>query len=135
MIAVDTNVLLRYLLDDDTEQSPRAARLFRRDDGILVTDVVLAETLWTLAGRKYRASRADLATVVDSLFREPVVEFEDRQAVWGALGDFEATAADFQDALILRKAQGVAERAKKSLSALYTFDVAALELDGAKRPV
>jgi predicted nucleic-acid-binding protein len=134
MIAVDTNVLLRYLLDDDAEQSPRAARLFRKDDGILVTDVVLAETLWTLAGRKYRASRADLATVVDSLFREPVVEFEDRQAVWRALGDFETTAADFQDALILRKAQGVAERAEEPLSALYTFDVAALELDGARRP-
>ena len=135
MIAVDANVLLRYLLDDDIEQSPRAARLFHRDDGILVTDVVLAETLWTLAGRKYRASRTDLAAVVDSLFREPVVEFEDRQAVWGALGDFEATAADFQDALLLHKARSVAERAQEPLSALYTFDVAALELDGAKRPV
>jgi predicted nucleic-acid-binding protein len=135
MIAVDTNVLLRYLLDDDTEQSPRAARLFRRDDGILVTDVVLAETLWTLAGRKYRAPRGDLAAVVDSLFRESVVEFEDRQAVWEALGDFEATAADFQDALILHKARRVAEQAQEPLSALYTFDVAALELDGAKRPV
>jgi predicted nucleic-acid-binding protein len=134
MIAVDTNVLLRYLLDDDIEQSPRAARLFRRDDGILVTDVVLAETLWTLAGRKYRASRTDLAAVIDSLFREPVVEFEDRQAVWGALGDFEATAADFQDALILHKARRVAEQAQDPLSALYTFDVAALELDGARRP-
>jgi predicted nucleic-acid-binding protein len=135
MIAVDTNVLLRYLLDDDTEQSPRAYRLFRRDDAILVADVVLAETLWTLAGRKYRASRNDLAAVVDGLFREPVVEFEDRQAAWEALGDFEATAADFQDALILRKAQRVAERAQEPLSALYTFDVAALELDGAQRPV
>ena len=134
MIAVDTNVLLRYLLDDDPEQSPRAARLFGRDDRILVTDVVLAETLWTLAGRKYRASRADLAAVVYGLFREPAVDFEDKQATWQALGDFEATAADFQDALILRKAQGVAELRQELLSALYTFDVAALELDGAQRP-
>ena len=135
MIAVDTNVLLRYLLDDHAEQSPRAARLFHRVDRILVTDVVLAETLWTLAGRKYQASRADLAAVVDGLFQEPAVVFENKQATWRSLGDFEATAADFQDALILRKAQGVAERAEEPLSALYTFDVAALELGGAKRPV
>ena len=57
MIAVDTNVLLRYLLNDDPEQSPRAATLFSGEKKILVTDVVLVETIWTLKGKKQKQTQ------------------------------------------------------------------------------
>ncbi|MDE0158519.1 MAG: hypothetical protein OXI02_03110 [Candidatus Dadabacteria bacterium] len=57
MIAVDTNVLLRYPLNDDAAQADTAASLIKGGDAVLITDVVLAETLWTLSGKKYRLTR------------------------------------------------------------------------------
>lgn len=52
MIAVDTNVLLRYLLNDDAERDDTAAGLIKGSDTVLITDVVLVETLLTLGGKK-----------------------------------------------------------------------------------
>src|SRR5438552_11656093 len=57
MIAVDTNVLLRRLLDDDATQAEKARRLFETNESVLVTDVVLAETVWTLTGKRYGAGK------------------------------------------------------------------------------
>lgn len=57
MIAVDTNVLLRRLLDDDVVQTERARRLVEGAREVLITDVVLAETIWTLKGKRYKARR------------------------------------------------------------------------------
>lgn len=70
MIAADTNVLLRYLLRDDEKQAGKSRRLFMGDTPVLITDVVLAETLWTLSGRRYNASKPDLVTVVDKLLQD-----------------------------------------------------------------
>ena len=45
MIAVDANVLLRYLLNDDAAQADMAANLIKGGDTVLITDVALVETL------------------------------------------------------------------------------------------
>ena len=140
MIAVDTNVLLRRLLDDDAAQSARARRLFDTEPEILITDVVLAEAVWTLEGRRYKASAAHVAEVVAALLAEPNVVFEDVAAVWSALEDFTvtnavgATAVDFADALIVSKAKATAKRRQAPYRGTYTFDDAALALDGMKAP-
>lgn len=144
MIAIDTNVLLRYLLNDDPEQSLRAAALFERHNQILVTDIVLVETIWTLKGKKYNQGREALARVISALFEEPSVYFEDGQTVWRALTDFrKATSvkvggktkfADFSDALILHKAAKCANDAGESMDGLLTFDQALLELPNTRHP-
>ena len=118
MIAVDTSVLLRYLLHDDEGQAARADAVFAAGETVLITDVVLAETVWTLAGRKYRLARAELVAVVQRLFSEPNVRFEDDQVVWRALHAYRsagtageagsAKGAGFADALIVFKAQRAA---------------------------
>jgi len=54
MIAIDTNVLLRYLLQDDEKQSELARQVILGSDEALITGVVLVETIWTLKGKKYR---------------------------------------------------------------------------------
>lgn len=115
MIAVDTNILLRYLLDDDAMQSRKARHLFETKQLLLITDVVLAETIWTLKGKRYAAHRDDIAKIVMRLLEEVNVIFEDRQAIWSALNDFVAASpvktangikwADFSDALIVNKAR------------------------------
>ena len=45
MITIDTNVLLRYLLDDDKLQSKLASKLILGDEPVLITDVVLVESI------------------------------------------------------------------------------------------
>ena len=61
MIAVDTNILLRYLLGDDEQQAEKASILINGDELALITDVVLAEVVWTLAGRKYQLNNPNPA--------------------------------------------------------------------------
>lgn len=134
MIVLDTNVLLRYLLEDDPEQFDAASRLFHAAETVLITDVVLAETLWTLSGRRYRASREVQMEVVEALFEEPAVVFEDAAVVWNALGDFASTPAGFQDALIARKGELVARLAGEEPAIFCTFDRDALRLAGARKP-
>ncbi len=135
MIAVDTSVLLRYLLNDNAAQSDTAASLIKGDDTVLITDVVLAETLWTLSGKKYRLNKDQLAGVVHALFEEPNARFEDWAAVWMALNDYlESDGADFADALIINKARATAKAQGGLFSGSYTFDKVARKLQGARTP-
>lgn len=133
MIAVDANVLLRYLLRDDEAQAARARRVFEGDERVLITDVVLAETLWTLMGRRYRASKTDLVAMIGNLLQDPGICFEDDDVIWSALQAYRATEADFADALIVHKALKTAP-VDDELKAIYTFDEAALQLPNTVRP-
>lgn len=144
MIAIDTNVLLRYLLSDDEEQSVKADGLINGSAPVLITDVVLTETLWTLKGKKYKLDKAAIVDVVNSLFEEPNICFEDGQTVWRALNDYRQAqpikvgrkkkAADFPDALIVNKAIFISEEKGESFEGVYTFDLAAQEIPGTERP-
>ena len=51
--------------------------MFDAAETLLITDVVLVETVWTLAGRKYRLAKAELVAVLERLFSEPNIRFED----------------------------------------------------------
>ena len=133
MIAIDTNVLLRYLLRDDEAQAERARRVVESGERVLITDVVLAETTWTLAGRRYRATRADLIDLVNHLLQDSNVRFEDDEVIWSALQAFRRTEADFADTLILCKARKTAADGDE-LSGFYTCDDAALQLPDTKEP-
>lgn len=118
--------------------------LFDGADQVLVTDIVLVETIWILKWKRYKASKDDIAAVVVGLLEEPNVVFESQQAVWSALNDYtDAPAvktsdgmrtADFSDALIIAKAMTTIEQWGASYEATYTFDQAAQGLHGAKAP-
>ncbi|MFC4700579.1 PIN domain-containing protein [Glaciecola siphonariae] len=144
MIAIDTNVLLRCLLQDDEKQSDKASKLILGNQTALVTDIVLTETIWTLKGKRYKLKKEQIIDVVHALFAEPNVIFEDGQAVWGALKDYtnskpirsggKIKQADFADALIVNKAKRYGQLNRREVSAIYTFDKAALEIDGTEQP-
>ena len=114
MIAIDTNVLLRYLLTDDQRQAAIADKLINGTDAVLITDVVLVEIIWTLKGKKYQLNKTDLIAVIQALFKEPNIRFENGQVIWMALNDYRnaqpinGKLADFSDALILNKAKFIA---------------------------
>jgi predicted nucleic-acid-binding protein len=140
MIAIDTNVLLRYLLADDASQHRKAKTLINCHQPVLITDVVLAETVWTLAGKRYRLDRGAIGNVVRSLIGDGAFRFESSQVVWSALMDYQDSKAvrgkalDFPDALIAHKAHFVASEDGLELEAFYSFDKAVEQLKGAKTP-
>lgn len=144
MIAVDTNVLLRRLLDDDVTQAEGAHRLFEAHEAVLVTDVVLVEAIWTLAGKRYRAGKKELAAAVMGLLEESNVVFESRHVVWSALNDYLSappikTASgtrtpDLADALVVNKAKLTALHRNEPYHGTYTYDQGALALHGTKAP-
>ncbi len=144
MIAIDTNVLLRYLLDDDAKQSKKASAIITGSDTVLITDIVLTETIWTLKGKKYKLDKESIIKVINTLFAEPNIIFEDGQTVWRALCDYtkaksikagsKRKEADFPDALIVNKAQYVDNKLNDDLDCVYTFDVASQEIPGTREP-
>jgi predicted nucleic-acid-binding protein len=126
MIGIDTNVLVRYLTDDDDEMADRAERLLDRecdpDRQAFINAVVLSETAWVLR-RHYRYSREQIATVIDALLRAPSIAVEHDELVEHALDDYRSTSVDFTDALI-----GIINR-QSGCAVTATFDRKAAGLD------
>ncbi|MBS0457829.1 MAG: type II toxin-antitoxin system VapC family toxin [Proteobacteria bacterium] len=98
MLAVDTNVVVRLLADDDPQQSPSARRLFQQHTIYLVKTVLL-ETEWVLR-KTYACSRHEIHQRLLTLVSLPQVEVEQAHAVVHALAWF-AQGMDFADALHL----------------------------------
>lgn len=107
MIAVDTNVLVRLLVNDDAAQAAKARDLFdeaaAQDRAIWVSDTVLVELAWTLA-RVYGRSRLDVSKALRALSAHATVLLESGAAVRSATDAFERGPADFADYLLCAKA-------------------------------
>ncbi len=107
MIGIDTNVLIRFLAQDDKEQSATAARFMSHlsaEKPGFISAVVLAEASWVLR-RSYQLSRSDLAATLRALLESAELIVENTEAAWRALAVFEAaSSAEFADALIAETA-------------------------------
>ncbi len=96
MIAVDTNVLVRLLTNDDPVQSPAAERLFATND-VFVTKTVLLETAWVL-DFSYSLDRATIHGAFQRLLAVPSVTVEGATLMVSALAWF-TSGLDFADAI------------------------------------
>ena len=103
MLAVDTNVVVRYLTRDDAEQFAKASALIGSED-VYVSTTVLLETEWVLR-RAYRFSRERVVAALAAFAGLPRVTLEDPTLAAKAL-DWTRHGMDFADALHLAKAQG-----------------------------
>lgn len=112
MIAVDTNVLVRFLVDDDPEQARRASALLTDADAVFVAKTVLLELIWVLRAA-YGFDRPAIARAVRGIGGLPNVRFEQPEHIAAALCFVEA-GMDAADALNLASAHGA--------TAFYTFD-------------
>lgn len=92
MIAIDSNVLLRYLLQDDKHQSQQASALVTGAVPVLVTNVVLVETVWVLTGKRYSVDCEAVAGAVSASLEESKIIFEDGRTVWRALNGYKEGA-------------------------------------------
>lgn len=103
MIGVDTNVLVRYIAQDDAAQSARATRLLEQECGPATPGfiglVVLLELVW-VSESCYGASRTEIAAIVRRILSIRQLLVQDAELVWKALRLFESSKADFADCLV-----------------------------------
>lgn len=123
MIGLDTNVLVRYLVEDEPGQASQAARVVESADRCFLGAIVLCELTWVLED-VYGFDRASLIDTLEKLVVTAEFEIEDKDLVLGALRDFRSSKADFSDCLL-----GQRNRAAGCTETL-TFDRALRALDG-----
>jgi len=116
MIAIDTNVLVRIIVEDvgQAEQTKIARELAKTAQKIYLTQIVQVETTWVLA-KVYKLNKPDLIAVLGHLLENPAFVLQNLESFQTALGLFRQSQADFADCLILVESQHVQ-------TTLYTFD-------------
>jgi len=106
VIGLDTNVLVRYLTQDDAAQARRVDALINAaaDDEtrLYVDDIVLCELVWVLRAA-YRLSKPTIIDALDKLISTSAFSFDDRELLRATLSDFNAGPGDFADYLIGRR--------------------------------
>lgn len=130
MIGLDTNVLVRYLAQDDAKQAEQATRLIERDltaaNPGFIGMIVLAELCWVLT-RLYGASPEEITQTVEDLLATPQFHLERRDVVQGAIERAKrgkTSKAGFVDALIAQTGEA------EGCSQVFTFDKAAVRASG-----
>lgn len=111
MIAVDTNIVVRFLTQDDQQQYTKSLKLFREQE-IFVPDTVILETEWVLRFA-YQFKPTDITQALKSLFGLPNVHLNNANLILQVL-QWHERGLDFADAFHLAQSQ--------SCSILYTFD-------------
>lgn len=106
MIGIDTNVLVRYLLDDKSVQGKKANELIERaaqkNEEIWICNIVLIETVWVMES-SYKTRRTELVGILNQLFSVKHFSWEDRENAIIALQDFsEYPKTDYADCFIGR---------------------------------
>ena len=103
MIGLDTNVLVRYIAQDDARQSPKAVRLIESltiaAPGY-VSIVSVIELVWVLTSC-YGSTKDEIGAVLETLLRAKEIVVANADVVWKAVRQFkENQASDFADCLI-----------------------------------
>lgn len=127
MIAIDTNVLVRVLIDEpsETAQITAARALVASAQNVFVSQVVLVETVWVLESA-YQMPKAEVLKALDHLVANAAFSLDEEARCSAAVRLFQQSNADFADCLILTtcRARGLE---------LHTFDKRLSKLGGAQR--
>lgn len=103
MIGIDTNVLVRYIAQDDRAQSARATAFIERECSAatpgFVGLVVLAEVVW-VSESLYAADRQEISDIVRRILSIKQLVVQDAETAWKALRLFESGKVDFADCLV-----------------------------------
>lgn len=102
MIGLDTNVLVRYIAQDEPVQTALATKLIERftaEAPGFISTVALVETVWVLA-RAYKTTKPQILQIIEGLLRARELVIEDAETHYLALAQFAATPVDYSDAVI-----------------------------------
>lgn len=126
MIGLDTNILVRYLMEDDEAQASAAAEVVEaltEDEPGFISVVTIVELVWVLR-RAYRVPERESLPVLEHLLSAHAIRPERSDVVRLAMRDALSTRVDFADALIARLGSAA------GCTSTLTFDRAAAGLDG-----
>ena len=131
MIGLDTNILVRYLTQDDPIQSSKATEIIERrlteENPGFVSIVAMVETVWVL-DRAYKLAAHEIAAAVERILQTDVLVVENEQDVFTAMVAVKEEQGSFADAII------AALGTKAKCSRTLTFDHKALRLPGFELP-
>lgn len=103
MKALDTNLLVRFLINDDQKQADKVKKLFEKaelsGDVFMVTTVVVLELIWVLSA-VYECTRADVLLALEQLSMLPIVHFENLLIIQRLISLGSSTGNDLSDLLI-----------------------------------
>lgn len=108
MIAVDSNIFMRWLLNDDKEQADAIAAMVRKyekgGERLWASDTIVAEIVWVLES-VYEVSPKEVSRYVESLLDVPTFEFENRERLLRAMELYRAHEVDFIDCYVVASAK------------------------------
>ena len=118
-VVIDTNLLVRYLTDDEPQKAKAVDTLLERARKgalkILLPSVVIAELVWVLESF-YKMAEDKIADLVEAILNTPGVDIQDKSVIKGALKLYRSNRIDLIDAWIIEFAKF------KGAELIYTFD-------------
>jgi predicted nucleic-acid-binding protein len=116
VIALDTNALVRLLIEDDRDQARKVRKIInlaeKNSIQVLILSEVLIETVWVLES-VYRCNREELSQFLETLIFTPTFTFSDHQSIRRAVHQYKKEG-DFADLVIVNQAKE--QQAKKLIS-------------------
>jgi predicted nucleic-acid-binding protein len=102
---LDTNILVRYLTEDDPRQAAAAVKEIkgagRKGEKLVVQPLVLCELAWVLESA-YGVGKKELLDVFERILRTAQFEIPGKDIVWRSLADYRGGKGDFSDHLLGR---------------------------------
>lgn len=118
-VVIDTNLLVRYLTDDEPQKAKAVDSLLNKatkgELRILIPSIVIAELVWVLESY-YRMDANEIAELVEAILNTPGAEVTEKQIIISALKFYRGKNIDFIDAWIIEFAR------ENDIKTIYTFD-------------
>ena len=103
MIAIDTNILVKYITQDDLQQAEAAENLLaiynNNPQSIFINNIVLCEFIWVLE-KGYKYTQQQISSTIRIILSTEEFAFEYHNVLWLALEEYELKNTDFSDSLI-----------------------------------
>lgn len=105
MIGIDTNVLVRYITQDDEHQATIATEFIENycssGNKIFINHIVICELVWVLK-KCYKILKPETINIIEYILKISQFSIENPQVIWQALSDYKKGPADFADYVVGR---------------------------------
>ena len=119
MIGIDTNMLVRFLVGDDTRQANKVYKLFKKAEEekteFFVPSLVVLELIWVLESA-YDIDRSNIIDTISQLVLMPIFQFENLSAIQKFVVEAQESKFDLSDLLIAQTADA------NGCETVFTFD-------------